>query len=161
MILKVLALILIGLLLSSVPASAKGGGRGSGGRGTRGPRAPGTPKVPSIKSPRGPKTFLPKPSGIHRIAPRSTGAIAGSSARVIDGDTFHANGTRFRVRGIDTPELGQPRAEASKQRLNQLLNSGTVTVTPRAVDKFGRTVADVHVDGRNVADTMRAEGLSK
>lgn len=163
MILKVLALVLIGLLLPVVPAEAKrgGGGRGGGTKGIHTPRSPKVPRMPSMKSPRTPKTFSPRPSRAFRAAPRSTQSIVGSRTRVIDGDTFHAKGTSFRVRGVDTPELGQPRAEAAKRRLGELLNSGTVTVTPRAVDKFGRTVADVHVDGRNVADTMKAEGLSK
>lgn len=79
----------------------------------------------------------------------------------MDGDTFHAGGQRIRVRGIDTPEIGQPRAELAKARLNQLLNSGNVTIIPRAIDKFGRTVADVFVNGRNVADILKSEGLAK
>ena len=78
-----------------------------------------------------------------------------------DGDTFYANGQHIRVRGIDTPELGQPRAAQATQRLTQLLHSGQVVVTPRAIDKYGRTVADVTVNGVNVAQTMKAEGLAK
>lgn len=168
MMFKVLALVMVALLWPGFPATAKTGGigRGGSGKGIRAPKAPKVPKGPSIKSPRiksprSPKVFSPRPVGRFHATPRSTRSIIGRSTRALDGDTFRADGTRFRVRGIDTPELGQPRAEAAKQRLGELLASGRVTVTPRAVDKFGRTVADVHVNGRNVADVMKAEGLSK
>src|SRR6266850_6344611 len=81
--------------------------------------------------------------------------------RVHDGDTFYAEGKRIRVRGIDTPELGQPRSFAARDRLNQLLHSGSVTVEPRAIDKYGRTVAIVKVNGQDVAGILKAEGFAK
>lgn len=65
----------------------------------------------------------------------------------------------FRLRGVDTPELGQPRADAARQRLQQLLNSGTVTVEPKAVVKYGRTVAVVRVNGQDVSSIDDADQL--
>jgi endonuclease YncB( thermonuclease family) len=62
---------------------------------------------------------------------------------------------------FDTPELGQPRSFAARERLQQLLHSGTVTVEPRAVDKYGRTVGIVRVNGQDVAAILRAEGYAK
>lgn len=140
----------------------------SGSRSTRvGASRGGSPKLGSAPSGArgsssiGSKTSPSRPSESFRPAPRSTFSLAPGKARAVDGDTFHANGQKYRVRGIDTPERGQPRAEAAKQRLSQLLSSGNVTVVPRAADKYGRTVADVYVNGRNVADVMKAEGLKK
>ena len=78
-----------------------------------------------------------------------------------DGDTFYAGGSKYRVLGIDTPELGTPRAEAARARLQQLLSAGAVTVQPVATDKYGRTVARVTVNGQDVAEVMRREGLQK
>src|SRR5204863_181550 len=63
--------------------------------------------------------------------------------------------------GIDTPELGRPGARAAASRLAELLREGPVTIMPRAEDVYGRTVADVYVGGRNVADVLRREGFGK
>ena len=68
---------------------------------------------------------------------------------------------RLRLRGIDTPELGRPGARAAASRLAELLREGPVTIMPRAEDVYGRTVADVYVGGRNVADVLRREGFGK
>jgi len=81
--------------------------------------------------------------------------------RVVDGDTFAVGAWTIRLRGIDTPEIGEPRALLAKQRLATLLSGGPITVIRRAEDVYGRIVADVYVDGRNVAAVLRAEGFDK
>ncbi len=81
--------------------------------------------------------------------------------RTLDGDTFTNGGQRVRIRGMNAPELSDPGGAQARRRLNELLHSGNVTMTPRGVDKYGRTVADVQVNGQNVAEIMRAEGLAK
>ena len=68
---------------------------------------------------------------------------------------------RIRLRGIDTPELNEPGGQAARQRLDQLLHEGSIRVVPRGQDIYGRTVADVFVDGRNVAEVLRQEGYGK
>ena len=78
-----------------------------------------------------------------------------------DGDTFYVGAETIRLRGIDTPELGQPLASAATRRLIALLHAGPVTIVPRAEDVYGRTVADVYVGGRDVAQVLRAEGYAK
>lgn len=174
---KTLALLLALLLGSTSAVWAKGGGgRGGGGKSSPGLKAPAAPKAPSAprtpspklgpSSPRLPKTYVPKtysskPKGKYYGSSSSPQGFSETNTKVHDGDTFYANGQKYRVRGIDTPELGQPKSEAAKQRLGQLLSSGQITTVPRAVDKYGRTVADVYVNGRNVADVMKAEGLAK
>src|SRR6266850_5686988 len=87
--------------------------------------------------------------------------VAPETIRVHDGDTFYTGVETIRLRGIDTPELGQPRARQAMERLIQLLHEGPVTIVPRAEDVYGRTVADVYVRGRDVAATLRREGLAK
>ena len=68
---------------------------------------------------------------------------------------------RIRLRGIDTPELSEPGGQAARQRLEQLLQEGPVRIVPHGQDVYGRTVADVFVNGRNVADVMKREGFAK
>ncbi len=80
---------------------------------------------------------------------------------VHDGDTFYVGAETIRLRGIDTPELGHPKAAEATRRLIALLSSGPVTILPRAEDVYGRTVADVYVAGRDVADILRREGFEK
>ena len=81
--------------------------------------------------------------------------------RVHDGDTFYAGRVTIRLHGIDTPELGEPKAADATRRLAELLHTGPVTIVPRAEDVYGRLVADVFVRGENVADVLRREGFEK
>ncbi|MEC4890434.1 MAG: thermonuclease family protein [Nitrospira sp.] len=79
----------------------------------------------------------------------------------VDGDTVRMGGERIRLRGIDTPELNEPGGQEAKQRLETLLHDGPIRIVPYGQDVYGRTVADVFVNGRNVAEVLRQEGFSK
>jgi micrococcal nuclease len=68
---------------------------------------------------------------------------------------------RIRLRGIDTPELDEPGGPAARQRLEELLKEGSVRIVPHGQDIYGRTVADILVNGRNVADVLNEEGYAK
>jgi endonuclease YncB( thermonuclease family) len=94
-----------------------------------------------------------------RAGPHET--IAARRIHVYDGDTFYVGVDTIRLRGIDTPELGEPRAYEAKRRLIELLHAGPVTVVRRTEDVYGRIVADVYVSGRDVASVLRAEGYAK
>lgn len=79
----------------------------------------------------------------------------------VDGDTFRSRGVRYRLQGIDTPERGQPKYLEAKERLQQLLDGGDITIERKARDKYGRTVAAVWVHGQDVAAILKAEGYAK
>jgi endonuclease YncB( thermonuclease family) len=81
--------------------------------------------------------------------------------RIIDGDTFAYGADRIRLRSIDTPEKDQSGGFEATQRLDALLHEGTVTMVADALDPYGRTLADVYVNDRNVADVLRSEGHVK
>jgi endonuclease YncB( thermonuclease family) len=68
---------------------------------------------------------------------------------------------RIRLRGIDTPELSEPGGQAARQRLEQLLKEGQIRIVPHGQDIYGRTVADVFVNGKNVAEVLKQEGFAK
>lgn len=177
-------------LVTPQPLDAAGRGGGGGGRSSGGtPRTYTVPKAPkstvrapstrtraasATKSTRAPnfKAARYKSTKAERTykAPPAKAASYWSSGntrtvsgrvRTVDGDTFVTDGRRVRVRGVDTWELSQPKGFAARQRLDQLLNSGSVTVDPRALDKYGRTVAIVRVNGQDVSSIMRAEGYAK
>lgn len=88
--------------------------------------------------------------------------ISGSQPiHTIDGDTLRMGSERIRLRGIDTPELSEPRGPEARQRLEQLLKEGPIRIVPHGQDVYGRTVADVFVNGRNVAEILKVEGFAK
>jgi len=80
----------------------------------------------------------------------------GGAAVAVDGQTFSANGVRYRVLGLDA--LGD---EGARERLQRVLASGPVTVESRGLDKYGRTVALVRVNGYDVAPSLRTEGVAE
>ena len=124
-----------------------------------GPRRPLRTRLPSGKRTRA----VPHRSPTAISPPRSGDlqTVAPQMIHVHDGDTFYVGPEAIRLRGIDTPELGQPRAFDATRRLFQLLHAGPVTIVRRAEDIYGRVVADVYVGDRNVADVLRAEGFAK
>jgi len=81
--------------------------------------------------------------------------------RTIDGDTFSAGGERFRIRGYDAPETTESGGFAATQRLDALLHEGPAIVIPYGTDTYGRTLAEVFVNDRDVATVMKEEGHDK
>jgi endonuclease YncB( thermonuclease family) len=79
----------------------------------------------------------------------------------VDGDTIRYGNERIRVRGFDAPELSEAGGPEARQRLAELLRGGSLTIAPHGQDVYGRTVADVFVNGRNVAELLTQEGYSK
>jgi endonuclease YncB( thermonuclease family) len=81
--------------------------------------------------------------------------------RLIDGDTFAVGAERFRIRGINAPETTEAGGFSASQRLDLLLHEGPVLVIPYGQDTYGRTLAEVYVNNRSVADVMKEEGHDK
>ncbi|GIN90172.1 SPBc2 prophage-derived endonuclease YokF [Siminovitchia terrae] len=94
--------------------------------------------------------------------------------KTIDGDTIKVlyNGKEQNVRYllIDTPETNHPRlgkqpfGEEAKERNKQLVDSGDLTLEfdiGERVDKYGRLLAYVYVDGKSVQEMLLEEGLAR
>jgi hypothetical protein len=76
-------------------------------------------------------------------------------AYAVDGTTFFHNGRKFRIEGLD-PDTGVELTHANAaQRLQQILDSGTVTTEALGPDDSGAMRAIVRVDGRDVAELMK------
>ena len=124
--------------------------------------------------------------GLRRVRPRRYAAVtammaimiaasapawAGSAriAHVIDGDTFRLQGgERIRIAGIDAPETqtGQAkcraeiaRGQAATRDARALLEGRTVTIA-RVGRSYNRTVANVRLDGRDVATLLVERGIA-
>jgi endonuclease YncB( thermonuclease family) len=94
----------------------------------------------------------------------------GGSNCVVDGDTFYIGGAKVRIAGIDAPETHPARCDAeaqlgraATQQLQQLLNSGAVTLTGigRDRDNYGRLLRNVAVDGADVGQLMIGAGVAR
>ena len=100
-------------------------------------------------------------SHITRMRQPGTRTLDIDKVHVIDGDTFAYGPTRIRLLGIDTPELSDAGGVEAADRLRDLLQEGPVTMVSGPTDDYGRTLADVFVNHRNVAQILTAEGYAK
>lgn len=76
--------------------------------------------------------------------------IEASSCSVVDGDTLRCGRERVRIRGVYAGERGERGAQAARARLERVIASGELRLVRRAFDRYGRTVADLYVDGRRI-----------
>lgn len=90
-----------------------------------------------------------------------------AACTVTDGDTIRCGDERIRLLDIDAPELSQPkcpsersRALAARDRLRELLVPGFV-VHRGSLDRYGRTLARITVDGRDVGRQLVSEGHAR
>jgi endonuclease YncB( thermonuclease family) len=87
-------------------------------------------------------------------------------ARVADGDTIEAvpageqRPVRIRLEGIDAPELGEAFGRESLTQLRILLIGHLVRVSGRDMDRYGRLVARVTVQGQDASVAMLRAGLA-
>lgn len=107
------------------------------------------------------------------IRGRATHAQAPRHMRVIDGDTLEdmATDITYRIVNIDTPETGG-RAQCSAERAlgdratetarSLVGHADDVEMRPTGrIDRYGRTIAYVLIDGRDLGETLIAEGLAR
>ncbi|MDP3137336.1 MAG: thermonuclease family protein [Burkholderiaceae bacterium] len=91
--------------------------------------------------------------------------VQGRVVGVADGDTVTVLDDRkvqhkVRLAGIDAPEKGMPYGQRSKQYLSNLVFGKTVTLEGDKVDRYGRTVAKVLLNGRDVNLAQIAAGMA-
>lgn len=67
---------------------------------------------------------------------------------------------KIRLEGIDAPELGQPFGAAAKKALSDLVFQKPVRIEERGKDRYGRTLANVFVDGKRVNLALVESGFA-
>ncbi len=88
------------------------------------------------------------------------------AARVIDGDTFVATdgNVKFKVRiaGLDALEISQTLGDSSKALLSDLLSQNDLKIEPvgQGLDLYGRVLAHVSANGKDVAIKLISQGLA-
>ena len=85
--------------------------------------------------------------------------------RIIDGDTFTVmyvgEETSVRIVNFDAPEPREPGGPEATAALRKLIEGKTVTLeftSKKKRDNFGRLLATVFVDGRDVGEAMVRNG---
>ena len=94
--------------------------------------------------------------------------------KTIDGDTikikYEGKEQNVRYLLIDTPEtnhaqLGkQPFGQKAKERNTELMNSGKLEIEfdiGERVDKYGRLLAYIYIDGVSIQEKLLEEGLAR
>lgn len=86
--------------------------------------------------------------------------------RVVDGDTVEATdgNIKFKVRiaGMDAPEHDQDFGKVAKSAISDLILNKQITLQPIAggLDRYGRTLGQVFVNGNDVSLTMIQKGMA-
>lgn len=91
-------------------------------------------------------------------------AVAGKVVKVVDGDTLHVynkKGTyKIRLSGIDAPERGQAYGKRAREHLQELVAGKQVIAIVESKDRYGRYVANVKCQSRDVCAEMLQAGYA-
>ena len=83
---------------------------------------------------------------------------------VMDGDTVFVKTGPFKAKlrlvNIDAPEKDQSFGPQSRESLQSLIGGKVIQVESKAVDKFGRTIALIRVEGLNVNEEQVRRGMA-
>lgn len=102
-------------------------------------------------------------------APPSAVTTAGEPVTVVDGDTVDIGGKRYRLQGYDTPEIYHAKCGRERDlgllaaaKLIELMQAGPVEVIyGKGREKWGRGLARIKIDGRDVGDSLIAGGQAR
>src|SRR5258708_34765336 len=84
------------------------------------------------------------------VALCSQGVCAGERCIAIDGDTLVCNHQKVRLTNVYAAELNEAGGHAAKRRLRTLVTTGEVVLRPLGRDRYGRTLAEVYVNGKRI-----------
>ncbi len=102
--------------------------------------------------------------------PAAVTLLSDRACRAIDGDTIDCGAVRVRLVNVDTPELAGAcpaeiaLAERARAFTATRLAAGPVTIKPdakRPRDRYGRALAWVFVEGRDIGEDLIAAGLAR
>ena len=84
--------------------------------------------------------------------------------KVADGDTVTVlrgkEQVRIRLAGVDTPEKRQAFGQKAKQFTLGLVAGKEVEIRPKTIDRYGRTVGKIIVNGESLNKALVAAGLA-
>ena len=90
-----------------------------------------------------------------------------NKVRIVDGDTIHINKVKYRLHGIDAPEIKQDCkvnerkydcGVKSKNFLESLVENKEITCKRKNIDKYKRIIATCYTDELNINKEMVKSG---
>lgn len=81
-------------------------------------------------------------------------------SRIVDGDSFISENTRYRISEIDAPEINQIYGYEAKKYLSDLILHQNVEIKSKGKDKYNREIVEVFINGSDVADLIVANGFA-
>lgn len=91
---------------------------------------------------------------IARCVAALTLALAASAAFgkciAVDGDTLVCERRKIRLVNVYAAEMHESGGPAAKKRMQALIAGKDVVIVPHGTDRYGRTLAEVYVDGRRI-----------
>ncbi len=82
-------------------------------------------------------------------------------SEIIDGDTIKLiNGQTLRLLGINTPEKSMPFCKEATEFLKKLIQNKSIQIESRGVGKYGRTLAYIFIDDKNINKEILAQGFA-
>ncbi len=88
------------------------------------------------------------------------GVSDGDTLKVRCGDAGRYQQMTLRLVAVDAPEKAQPFGQRSKQALSDLCFQQQATIKVTAIDRYGRSVADVACRGKDVGAEQVRAGLA-
>ncbi len=105
--------------------------------------------------------FLISTTYYYQITGEVTNLKGSKVARVIDGDTLQLYNTqRIRLLGINTPEKKRLLYQDAKDLLIILVANKSVRLESHGTDKYGRTLAYIFLNNKNINAQMLSSGLA-
>lgn len=84
------------------------------------------------------------------LVPTLAAGMEAVVTKVIDGDTIETGGQTVRLQGIDAPERDQPHGLKATASLQSLILNRRVRLEVQGTDQYGRLIAVIYREGRNV-----------
>lgn len=84
----------------------------------------------------------------------------GDTLKVRCGEDGSYEQITIRISAIDAPEKAQDFGLASRQHLASLCIQQTATITPKGIDRYKRTIADVECQGKDVGREQIRAGFA-
>ncbi len=91
--------------------------------------------------------------------------VSGLCYKVVDGDTIDVEGVgRIRLVGVNTPERGEPGYQSATDFVKSMVLGKTVYLDiddAKHYDKYGRTLAVVYIDDKNLNQELLRGGYAE
>jgi len=105
------------------------------------------------------------PTETQNPAPEVHYEVSGLCYHVVDGDTIDVEGVgRIRLVGVNTPERGEPGYTSATDFVKSMVEGKTVYLDiddAKHYDKYGRTLAVVYIDNKNLNQELLENGYAE